>query len=148
MADAFIYDAVRTPFGRYGGALAGVRPDDLATHVVRALEERGLDPERVDEVVFGAANQAGEDNRNVARMAVLLAGLVGVAEHDLVDARRVEPALRQRPHRVGRQVVRPDAGQRAAVAAERRAHRVVDERLSHVRSAPAARPAPRRSPAP
>src|SRR4051812_853010 len=74
MADAYLYDAVRTPFGRYGGALASVRPDDLATHVVRALQDRGLDPERVEEVVFGDANQAGEDNRNVARMAVLLAG--------------------------------------------------------------------------
>ena len=72
--DAYLYDAVRTPFGRYGGALAPVRPDDLAAHVVGALVERGLDPGRVDEVVFGAANQAGEDNRNVARMAVLLAG--------------------------------------------------------------------------
>jgi acetyl-CoA acetyltransferase family protein len=74
MAEAYLYDAVRTPFGRYGGALAKTRPDDLATHVVKALEERGLDPERVDEVMFGDANQAGEDNRNVARMAVLLAG--------------------------------------------------------------------------
>jgi acetyl-CoA acetyltransferase family protein len=74
VAEVFLYDAVRTPFGRYGGALAKVRPDDLATHVVKALEERGLDPERVDEVLFGDANQAGEDNRNVARMAVLLAG--------------------------------------------------------------------------
>jgi acetyl-CoA acetyltransferase family protein len=74
VADAYLYDAVRTPFGRYGGALAKVRPDDLATHVVEALEARGLDPGRVDEVMFGDANQAGEDNRNVARMAVLLAG--------------------------------------------------------------------------
>jgi acetyl-CoA acetyltransferase family protein len=74
MTAAHLYDAVRTPFGRYGGALAKVRPDDLATHVVKALEERGLDPERVEEVMFGDANQAGEDNRNVARMAVLLAG--------------------------------------------------------------------------
>jgi acetyl-CoA acetyltransferase family protein len=74
VGEAYIYDAVRTPFGRYGGALAGVRPDDLATHVVKQLQERGLDPERVDEVLFGDANQAGEDNRNVARMAVLLAG--------------------------------------------------------------------------
>jgi acetyl-CoA acetyltransferase family protein len=75
--DVFVYDAVRTPFGRYGGALAGVRPDDLAAHVVRALVERapGLDPARVDEVVLGNANGAGEDNRNVARMAGLLAGL-------------------------------------------------------------------------
>jgi len=72
--NAFVYDAVRTPFGRYGGALAKVRPDDLAAHVVGALVDRGLDPERVDEVIFGDANQAGEDNRNVARMAVLLAG--------------------------------------------------------------------------
>jgi acetyl-CoA acetyltransferase family protein len=74
VAEAYLYDAVRTPFGRYGGALAKVRPDDLATHAIKALDERGLDPERVDEVVFGDANQAGEDNRNVARMAVLLAG--------------------------------------------------------------------------
>jgi acetyl-CoA acetyltransferase family protein len=74
MTAAYLYDAVRTPFGRYGGALAGVRSDDLAAHVVNTLAERGLDPERVDEVVFGDANQAGEDNRNVARMAVLLAG--------------------------------------------------------------------------
>jgi acetyl-CoA acetyltransferase family protein len=74
---AFVYDAVRTPFGRYGGALAGVRPDDLAAHVVRALVERApaLDPQRVDEVLFGNANGAGEENRNVARMASLLAGL-------------------------------------------------------------------------
>jgi acetyl-CoA acetyltransferase family protein len=74
VAEAYLYDAVRTPFGRYGGALAKVRPDDLATHVVEALEARGLDPGRVGEVMFGDANQAGEDNRNVARMAVLLAG--------------------------------------------------------------------------
>lgn len=70
-------DAVRAPFGRYGGALAKVRPDDLAAHVVRALLDRtpGLDPEQVDEVLFGDANQAGEDNRNVARMAWLLNNL-------------------------------------------------------------------------
>jgi acetyl-CoA acetyltransferase family protein len=74
MTAAYLYDAVRTPFGRYGGGLAKVRPDDLAAHVLRALESRGLDPERVDEVMFGDANQAGEDNRNVARMASLLAG--------------------------------------------------------------------------
>src|SRR5215211_300789 len=74
MAEVFIRDAVRTPVGKLGGALAGTRPDDLAATVVRALAERnGL--ETVDEVYFGAANGAGEDNRNVARMAVLLAGL-------------------------------------------------------------------------
>lgn len=76
MPDAFIIDACRTPIGRYGGALAGVRPDDLAAHVIRALVERtGVDPASVDDVIFGCANQAGEDNRNVARMAGLLAGL-------------------------------------------------------------------------
>lgn len=75
MTDVFVLDAVRTPFGRYGGALSGVRPDDLAAHVLRALGERhDLDPETVDEVVLGDANGAGEDNRNVARMATLLAG--------------------------------------------------------------------------
>jgi acetyl-CoA acyltransferase len=74
---AYVYDAVRSPFGRYGGGLAGVRPDDLAAHVVRTLVERapGLDPEVIDDVVFGNANGAGEDNRNVGRMAALLAGL-------------------------------------------------------------------------
>ena len=77
MNQAYIYDAVRTPFGRFGGALAGVRPDDLAAQVIKASVSRapGLDPERIDEVVFGNANGAGEENRNVARMATLLAGL-------------------------------------------------------------------------
>ncbi|WP_409182503.1 thiolase family protein [Amycolatopsis sp. VS8301801F10] len=75
MSDAYILDAIRTPFGRYGGALSGVRPDDLAAGVLRALAERnGLDPSTVDEVLLGDANGAGEDNRNVARMALLLAG--------------------------------------------------------------------------
>jgi acetyl-CoA acyltransferase len=71
MTDAFVYDAVRTPFGRFGGALAGVRPDDLAALVVGELVRRSpaLPPEQVDEVVLGNANGAGEDNRNVARMA-------------------------------------------------------------------------------
>jgi acetyl-CoA acetyltransferase family protein len=75
--DAFVYDAVRTPFGRYGGAPARVRPDDLAATVVRAAVDRSpaLHPARIDEVVLGNANGAGEDNRNVARMATLLAGL-------------------------------------------------------------------------
>ena len=77
MTSAFVYDAVRTPFGRYGGALAGVRPDDLAAHVLRALVARApaLAPARIDEVLLGNANGAGEENRNVARMATLLAGL-------------------------------------------------------------------------
>ena len=75
--DVFILDAVRTPIGRVGGALAGVRPDDLAAHVVGEVVRRSpdLDPARIDDVLLGDANGAGEDNRNVARMAVLLAGL-------------------------------------------------------------------------
>ncbi len=73
----FVLDAVRTPIGRYGGALSGVRPDDLAAHVVRSLVDRApaLDPARIDDVLLGDANGAGEDNRDVARMAVLLARL-------------------------------------------------------------------------
>ncbi|MEX0839786.1 MAG: 3-oxoadipyl-CoA thiolase [Parvibaculum sp.] len=77
MKDAFICDAVRTPIGRYGGALAGVRADDLGAVPLMALIERnpGVNWSRVDDVIFGCANQAGEDNRNVARMSSLLAGL-------------------------------------------------------------------------
>jgi acetyl-CoA C-acetyltransferase len=77
MSEAFICDAVRTPIGRYGGALSQVRPDDLAAHPIRVILERnpGLDPGAVEDVILGCANQAGEDNRNVARMAALLAGL-------------------------------------------------------------------------
>ncbi|MFC8075016.1 thiolase family protein [Streptomyces sp. NPDC057307] len=75
--DVYVVDAVRTPIGKFGGALSSVRPDDLAAHVVRALVDRTpeLDPARIDDVVLGAANGAGEDNRDVARMAALLAGL-------------------------------------------------------------------------
>ena len=77
MTEAFLCDAIRTPFGRYGGALAGLRPDDLAAVPLQALMERnpGVDWAAVDDVILGCANQAGEDNRNVARMAGLLAGL-------------------------------------------------------------------------
>jgi 3-oxoadipyl-CoA thiolase len=77
MTDAFIVDAIRTPFGRFGGALAGVRADDLAALPIAALIERnrGVDWSQLDDVYYGCANQAGEDNRNVARMAALLAGL-------------------------------------------------------------------------
>ncbi len=75
--DVYIVDAVRTPVGKYGGALAPVRPDDLAAHVIRELVTRTpeLDPSRIDDVYLGNANGAGEENRNVARMALLLAGL-------------------------------------------------------------------------
>ena len=74
--EAVIAGYVRSPIGRYGGALAGVRPDTLAAHAIRALLDRTrVDPAEVDDVILGCANQAGEDNRNVARMALLLAGL-------------------------------------------------------------------------
>lgn len=77
MREVYVVDSVRTPIGRYGGALSGVRPDDLAAHAIRTLLGRspGLDPATIGDVVFGNANGAGEDNRNVARMAALLAGL-------------------------------------------------------------------------
>jgi len=77
MNDVFLADACRTPIGRFGGALASVRPDDLLAHTIRAILQRNpsLDPHAIEEVFSGAANQAGEDNRNVARMAALLAGL-------------------------------------------------------------------------
>jgi 3-oxoadipyl-CoA thiolase len=77
MTDAFIVDGIRTPIGNLGGALSAVRPDDLGAHAIRELVKRhpSLDPARIADVVFGCANQAGEDNRNVARMALLLAGL-------------------------------------------------------------------------
>jgi len=76
MKDAYIEVALRTPVGKHGGSLAGVRPDDLAAVPIRAVVERsGVDPKQIDDVILGCANQAGEDNRNVARMALLLAGL-------------------------------------------------------------------------
>ena len=77
---AYLVDGIRSPFGRYGGGLAGVRADDLGAQVIAALVARtGIPADRIDDVIFGCANQAGEDNRNVARMSALLAGLpVGV----------------------------------------------------------------------
>src|SRR3981081_1937119 len=73
---AAIITALRTPVGRHAGALASVRPDDLAAHIIKAVVERSvIDPALIEDVYFGATNQAGEDNRNVARMAALLAGL-------------------------------------------------------------------------
>ncbi|MBE7524122.1 MAG: 3-oxoadipyl-CoA thiolase [Burkholderiales bacterium] len=87
MTEAFLCDAIRTPFGRYGGALAAMRTDDLAAAPIRALVERNarVDWEAVDDVVYGCANQAGEDNRNVARMALLLAGLPPVVPGTTVN---------------------------------------------------------------
>ena len=84
MTDAFICDAVRTPIGRYGGILAKIRADDLGAVPMKALLARnaGLDPAAIDEVFYGCANQSGEDNRNVARMSLLLAGLPPVVPGD------------------------------------------------------------------
>ncbi|HWB69197.1 MAG TPA: acetyl-CoA C-acyltransferase, partial [Solirubrobacterales bacterium] len=76
MSEAYVIEALRTPLGAYRGALSGVRPDDLAAHTIAAVVQRsGVDPERIADIYFGAANQSGEDNRDVARMAALLAGL-------------------------------------------------------------------------
>src|ERR1035437_5660643 len=76
MKEAVIIDAIRTPIGRYGGALKDIRPDDLAAFVIAELVKRtGVDKTQIEDVLVGCANQSGEDNRNVARMAVLLAGL-------------------------------------------------------------------------
>src|SRR6201994_3944206 len=77
MNTAYVIDAVRTPIGKYGGGLSSIRPDDLLAHVIKALIQRnpGIDPAAIEDVIAGDANQAGEDNRNVARMAALLAGL-------------------------------------------------------------------------
>ena len=93
MTEAVILSAVRTPIGRYGGALSAVRPDDLAAVAVRAAVERaGVEPGAIDDVYLGCANQAGEDNRDVARMAVLLAGIAAVgAGRDAQPAVRVGP---------------------------------------------------------
>src|SRR6476620_3509769 len=77
MRNVYVIDAIRTPLGKYGGGLAFVRPDDLLAHVIRELLHRNptIDPAEIEDVIAGDANQAGEDNRNVARMAALLAGL-------------------------------------------------------------------------
>ena len=104
MEEAFLCDGIRTPIGRYGGALSGVRTDDLAAIPLKTLMERnsGIDWEAVDDVIMGCANQAGEDNRNVARMASLLSGLpqtvTGVTVNRLcgsgLDAVGMQAALR------------------------------------------------------
>ncbi|HRX94490.1 MAG TPA: beta-ketoacyl synthase N-terminal-like domain-containing protein, partial [Chitinophagaceae bacterium] len=77
MTAAYVIDIARTPIGKYGGVLSSVRPDDLLAHVIRSIlmKNNNIDPNEIEDVIAGAANQAGEDNRNVARMAGLLAGL-------------------------------------------------------------------------
>ena len=97
MLDAFICDVIRTPFGRYGGSLSAVRTDDLAAIPIKALVERNpsVDWSAVDDVILGCANQAGEDNRNVARMALLLAGLPqSVSGNNRESAVRLQPGCR------------------------------------------------------
>ena len=169
MAEAFLVGGVRTPVGRYGGALAGVRPDDLAALVVGELVRR-TDLDRagelgaIDEVILGAANQAGEDNRNVARMSVLLAGLPdevpGItvnrlcasgmsaiamasqairAEDDLVDGAELAGAVEvgathQLADHERGEVVGPHARERTAVASDRGAHPAHEEGLRHAHS--------------
>ncbi len=87
MTDAFICDAARTPIGRFGGALAAIRPDDLGAIPIAALKARnpGLNWEAVEDVIYGCANQAGEDNRNVARMSSLLAGLPILTVDEIIE---------------------------------------------------------------
>ncbi len=107
MTDAFLCDAIRTPFGRYGGALASVRADDLAAHPLKSLVSRynDVDWDAVDDVIYGCANQAGEDNRNVARMALLLAGLpskvAGVTVNRLCASSLEAAAMAARAIRAG-----------------------------------------------
>ena len=95
MPEAYVIEAVRTPMGAYRGALSGARPDDLAAHTIAAAVERsGVDPERIADVYYGAANQSGEDNRDVASMAARLAGLtnsVAGATVNRLCASRLEP---------------------------------------------------------
>ena len=87
MAAAYVIDAIRTPIGKYGGALSNIRPDDLLAHVISVLVKRnvGIDVNAIEDVIAGAANQSGEDNRNVARMAALLAGLPATVAGNTVN---------------------------------------------------------------
>jgi len=125
MRDVFICDAVRTPIGRFGGALAKVRADDLAAVPIKALMAKhpGLDWAQVDEVFFGCANQAGEDNRNVARMALLLAGMPESV-----------PGQTQSPLRL-----RPRCGRRCGTGDPRRRDRFRDCRRRRIDDAGAVR---------
>ena len=148
MPDAFICDAIRTPIGRYGGALATVRTDDLAALPLKALMERnaGMDWAAVDDVVYGCANQAGEDNRNVGRMALLLAGLpvdvpgstvnrlcgssmdaIGIAARAIKSGEVAADDRGRRREHVARAVRARQGGQRVLARGEDRGH---DDRLA------------------
>ena len=112
--EVVLVEALRSPIGRLGGQLANVRPDDLLAEVVRQVVKRsGIDPTLIDQVYAGAANQAGEDNRNVARhVAVVFTCLIGCAGVDLVDQCRVDTAaLNDLANHLCEQVIRPDIGE-------------------------------------
>ena len=123
MSEAYICAYVRTPIGRYGGSLSGVRADDLGAGPLKALMERcpNLDFEAVDDVIYGCANQAGEDNRNLARMAGLLAGLPdssgGVTLNRLCGSGLDAVAMAARAIRGGVRAARPECGGDAPPAA-------------------------------
>ena len=148
MTDAYILDAVRTPFGRYGGALAGVRPDDLAASTLKALVERtpALDPADIDDVILGNANGAGEDNRDVARMAVAARGAADARARRggqpvvRVLARGDDPGLagdrgRRRARRRRRRRRVDDAARRGSCSSPPRASRPATRRCTRRRSA-------------
>ena len=124
MPDAFVCDYVRTPIGRYGGALSSIRTDDLGAVPLRALMERNtLDWSDLDEVVFGCANQAGEDNRNVARMSALLAGAARTgARHHHQSPVRIGPG-RGRDGGAGRSVPERSRSPSRAASSRCRARR-------------------------
>ena len=135
MNHAYIVDAIRTPFGRYGGALSSVRTDDLGAIPIRALMARNpkVDWAAVADVIYGCANQAGEDNRNVARMSALLAGLVRAAVDHVDDGGPVDlgVACHQCTDRDRAEVIGAHRTQGTAVAAERRADGVDDVGVVH-----------------
>ena len=138
MPRAVVLSAVRTPIGRYGGALSGVRPDDLAgVAIAAAVERAGVDGAAIEDVYFGCANQAGEDNRNVARMGALLAGLPGLGRR-----RHAEPALRIGA--LGRRLRVPRGAGRRCRRRRRRRRRVDEPRAA--RHGQAGRGLPARQP--
>src|SRR5664280_1003011 len=123
LREAYLVTGVRTPIGRYGGALATVRPDDLAAHAIRALTERlpTVDWAAIDDVVLGCANQAGEQRRHPRHVAVVLPGLVRTTENHVVDRRPVDGGqpFGQGADHVRGQVVGAHGGERPAVPADR-----------------------------
>ena len=139
MREAFICDTARTPIGRYGGALAKVRTDDLAAAPIKALISRNAkaDWSRLDEVFFGCANQAGEQQSHAGHVAVVLARLIGAAIDDLVELAPIglRKARHQRLDRRGGEVVGTQLGEGPSEAADRCAHAFANEHFAgHVGS--------------